>query len=134
MNTEKVAKAMARTINADLKKVEEVKAEDLAEYDLIGFGSGIYFGKHHKALLDFIANLPPQNKAAFIFSTSGIGIKIWHHQLRNILKQKGFTIKGEFNCPGFENYGILKLIGGFRKDHPNEKDLEKACKFVKSLI
>jgi hypothetical protein len=32
----------------------------LAEYDLIGFGSGIYYGKHHKTLLDFVAGLPQQ--------------------------------------------------------------------------
>ena len=42
MSTEKIAKAMAETMNAKLVKVEDAQAEDLADYDLIGFGSGIY--------------------------------------------------------------------------------------------
>jgi len=42
MNTEKVAKAMAEAINADLRKVEEVTPAMLAEYDLPG-------GPHHSS-------------------------------------------------------------------------------------
>jgi len=134
MNTEKVAKAMAEVINADLRKVEEVKPAMLAEYDLIGFGSGIYYGKHHKTLLDFVAGLPQQDKAAFVFSTSGGAMKIMHRELRAALVQKGFAIKGEFTCPGFEMYGVFKLIGGFRRGHPNAKDLKKARAFAKGLL
>lgn len=134
MNTEKVARAMSEAMNADLRRIEEVNADMLADYDLIGFGSGIYFGKHHKALLKFVINLSQQNRTAFVFSTSGIGIKIWHRELRSALTQKGFIIKGEFACPGFENYGMFKTIGGFRKGHPNAKDLEKAQVFAKNLL
>ena len=134
MNTEKVAKAMAEAINADLRKVEEVTPAMLAEYDLIGFGSGIYYGKHHKTLLDFVAGLPQQGKAAFVFSTSGGALKIMHRELRAALVQKGFEIKGEFTCPGFETIGMFKHIGGFRKGRPNAKDLEKARTFAKGLL
>lgn len=134
MNTEKVAKVMADAIHADLRKVDEIRPDMLAEYDLIGFGSGIFFGKHHETLLDFVAGLPQQGKAAFIFSTSGGALKIMHRDLRAALVQKGFTIKGEFTCPGFEMYGIFKLIGGFRKGRPNAKDLENARMFAKGLL
>ena len=34
------------------------KKRDIEKYDLIGFGSGIYFGKHHKKLLKFIDEIP----------------------------------------------------------------------------
>ena len=134
MNTEKVAKAMAEAINADLRKIEEVEPAMLEDYDLIGFGSGIFFGKHHETLLNFVSGLPPQGKAAFIFSTSGGALKIMHRDLRAALTQKGFAIKGEFTCPGFEMYGIFKLIGGFRKGRPNAKDLDKARAFAKGLL
>jgi flavodoxin len=134
MNTEKVARAMAEAINADLRKVEEVKPTMLAEYDLIGFGSGIYKGKHYETLLDFVAGLPLQGKAAFVFSTSGGATKSWHRGLRAALVQKGFTIKGEFTCPGFQNNGLHSLFGGFRKGRPNAKDLEKARVFVRDLL
>lgn len=52
MKTEKVAKTMAEAMNVQLTKVEDVRPEELAGYDLIGFGSGIYGLKHHKALID----------------------------------------------------------------------------------
>ena len=134
MNTEKVAKAMAEAIKADLRKVEDVEPAILADYDLIGFGSGIFYGKHHKSLLDFVAGLPQQEKTAFVFSTSGGAMKTFHKELRAALLLKGFVIKGEFTCPGFEYYGAFKLIGGFRKGHPNVKDLEKGKMFARSLL
>jgi len=57
-NTEKVVKIMASVLEADLLKPDEIDKKILFDYDLIGFGSGIYFGKHHKRLLDFINSLP----------------------------------------------------------------------------
>lgn len=134
MNTEKVAKVMAEAISADLRNVDEVQPTMLEEYDLIGFGSGIFFGKHHEVLLNFVSGLPQQNKTAFIFSTSGGALKIMHRELRAALVQKGFAIKGEFTCPGFEIYGIFKLFGGFRKGRPNAKDLENARAFAKGIL
>ncbi|NPV50955.1 MAG: flavodoxin [Candidatus Methanofastidiosum sp.] len=135
MNTEKVARAMAEAINADIRKVEDAKSSMLAKYDLIGFGSGIYYGKHHETLLDFVNGLPQQEgKAAFVFSTSGGSIKSMNRELRRALMEKGFTIKGEFTCPGFETFGVFGLIGGFRKGRPNVKDLDKAQKFAKGLL
>lgn len=38
-----------------LRKAEEVKPAMQAEYDLIDFVSGIYRGKNHETLLDFVA-------------------------------------------------------------------------------
>ena len=134
MNTEKVAKAMAKSMKADLKKVEDAKPEMLKKYGLIGFGSGIYFCRHHELIINFVKNLPKQSKDAFIFSTSGFETKLWHNSLKSELKKKGFKIKGEFNCPGFETYGIFGLIGGFRKGRPSKTDLKNAEEFAKALI
>jgi len=49
-NTEKVAKVMAEELKADLTPTTDAKPDTLMTGDLIGFGSGIYFGKHHKTL------------------------------------------------------------------------------------
>jgi flavodoxin len=133
MNTEKVAKAMADVQGAKLAQPGEIDPASLAGYDLIGFGSGIYMGKHHKTLLDFAETLPHPGKAAFVFSTCGSG-KNQHGALRDILVQKGFAIKGEFTCAGFDTFGPFKFIGGLKKGHPDEKDLEDARAFARGLL
>ena len=50
-NTEKVAKAMAEELEADLVPVSQAQPDIITTYELIGFGSGIYFMKFHKSLL-----------------------------------------------------------------------------------
>ncbi len=137
-NTEKVAKAMGRVLKAKLWKAGEANVEKLKDFKLIGFGSGIYFAKHHQSLLKFVEGLPPmKGKKAFIFSTAGVKRRGYasnaHKKLRDLLKSKGFDIVGEFNCPGWDTYGILKLIGGINKGRPNREDLEKAEKFARGL-
>ena len=49
-NTMKVAKVIAAELNADIKKPSEVNTHQLTEYDVIGFGSGIYNRRHHISL------------------------------------------------------------------------------------
>jgi len=137
-NTEKVAGMIANVLNAELLDSKDVNESIIARYDLVGFGSGIYFGNHHKSLLDIAERLPPaQNKKAFIFSTSGMGrIPVFNKlndKLKKILMGKGFEITGEFSCRGFDTYGVLKFIGGIRKGRPDERDLRNAAEFAKEL-
>jgi flavodoxin len=137
-NTEKIAKAMANTLDATLLEVKQANASMLEQYDLIGFGSGIYFGKHHESLLDFVDKLPVlRNKKAFIFSTSGLR-KIWlvHNfdkPLKGKLQRKGFDIIGEFSCRGLDTYRATVLVGGINKGRPNAKDLKQAENFARGL-
>ncbi len=49
-NTLKLAKAMAQTLGCYCVTVDEALALNLNEYETIGLGSGIYFGKHHPKL------------------------------------------------------------------------------------
>ena len=135
-NTEKIALVFAKTLEAQVKAPTEVDPNGLSDYDLVGFGSGISFGKHYKDLLDFADKLPnATNKKVFIFSTSGQahnGPK-FHRKLREALESKGFNIVGEFNCVGFDTYGALKIFGGIQKGHPNEDDLKQAEAFALGL-
>jgi len=137
-NTGKVARVMADILDADLLQVKQVDANMLEQYDLIGFGSGIYFGKHHESLLDFVDKLPLiRNKKAFIFSTSGLRKMPFVHnfdkQLRKKLQRKGFDIIGEFSCRGFDTSRAAMIVGGINKDRPNVKDLKKAEDFARGL-
>lgn len=134
-NTEKVAKAIAEVLGAEMRKAWEVRPEELLSYDLLGFGSGIYYWKHHRALFKLLDSLPNvEGKKAFIFSTAGINVPfINHRKLRKALKEKGFEIVGEFSCRGWDTNGWLEKIGGLNKGHPDERDLERARKFAEGL-
>ena len=143
MNTEKVAKAMTEAVNAQLTTIEDVRPEELAGYDLIGFGSGIYGLKHHKTLIDLIEAMPAMDKNVFVFSTCGNVREVNHKLIKEKLTERGCHIVGEFTCFG-EFAGALRLnrdwngalafIGGKNKGHPDEKDLENARAFAKGLL
>jgi flavodoxin len=137
-NTERVAKVIANILDADLLQVEQADASMLEQYDLIGFGSGIYFGKHHKILLDFADRLPVlRNKKAFIFSTSGLRKMRFIHNfdkpLKEKLERKGFDIIGEFSCRGYDTSQAAMIVGGINRGRPNAKDLKRAEDFARGL-
>lgn len=138
-NTKKIAKAMAETLNARLVAVGEVSEASIWKYDLIGFGSGIYFRKHHQGLLSFVENTEHQNgRKAFIFSTSGMRriplLNDFNKELRKRLLAKGFEIVDEFNCRGWDTYPLfVRHFGGICKGRPNKNDIEKAKRFAEGL-
>ncbi|NIA09870.1 MAG: flavodoxin [Nitrospiraceae bacterium] len=141
-NTRKIAKAMAEVLDAELRKPDEVNPDDIKNYGLIGFGSGIYFGKHHKSLLRFVDKLDGNGKNAFIFSTSGYKklplINNFDKSLVRRLSRRGFSIIGSFNCKGqkayYNNPGMkIKPLGGMEKNRPNQEDIENAKRFAKSM-
>ncbi|ABR56835.1 flavodoxin family protein [Methanococcus aeolicus] len=133
-NTKKIADAMAEVLNAEVIAPENVSSEDIKKYDLVGFGSGIYIGKHHKKLLKLADNLPNgENKTVFVFSTSDNWKQNYHKPLMDKLNSRGYKTVGEFNCKGFDDWFIFKLIGGRNKGHPNKKDIENAKKFAENI-
>jgi flavodoxin len=133
-NTERVAKVIAEETGADLVTAGTAQSAALSEYDLIGFGSGIYFGKHHKTLVEFVDGIPAgRGKPAFIFSTSGRGGTDMHAALRGLLKERGFFIVGEFACKGWDSWGPMKLIGGINRGRPNADDIAAARVFAREL-
>jgi flavodoxin len=138
MNTEKIAKVMAKVLDAQIKWPDQIDPKELADYDMVGFGSGIYGEKHHKLLLDLADKLPQvTNRKAFIFSTSAIMGKDKvagdHKRLKEKLKSKGYIIVDEFACKGFNTNSFMKYFGGMNKGRPNAQDLENAREFALNL-
>ncbi len=131
MNTEKVAQAMAEAMNATLKKAGEARPEELAGYDLIGIGSGIYAGKYHKSLFKLVEKLPRLEKDVFVFSTAGGPDEKFDKPMKDLLVSKGARIVGEFRCPGAA--GLLGFTWA-NKGHPDEQDLDAARAFAKGLL
>ena len=137
-NTEKVANVFAKVLDAQIKTPQQINPEELQEYILIGFGSGIYGEKHHKLLLDLADKLPHvTNRKAFIFSTSAIQGKAKvakdHLLLREKLQSKGYMIVDEFSCKGFNTNSFMKYFGGMNKGRPNAEDLKHAEEFAQNL-
>ncbi|EKF85669.1 flavodoxin family protein [Methanobacterium formicicum] len=134
-NTEKVAEMIVPVLGAEIKWPEDVNPEEIKEYDLIGFGSGIYGGIHHKTLLELADKLPETtDKKAFIFSTSA-GVEKSktiksHSALREKLQSKGYIIVNEFQCRGF----LGKIGLGISRGHPDAQDLKHAEVFAQNLI
>lgn len=131
-NTKRIAEVMAESLEANLLDLKDVNQDIIKEYDLIGFGSGIYNLKPHKKLREFVGELDDvKNKKAFVFSTSGRGKP--NKWLKEKLTSKGFEIIGEFNCKGYDTYALTKLIGGINKGKPDEEDFKNAEEFAKGL-
>jgi len=142
-NTEKIARAIAGVLDAPIQAPREINPAELQEYDLIGFGSGIYDEKNHPDLLDLADRAPPvANGKAFILSTSGVpfglltaeSVRQFHAPLRAKLQAKGYTVLDEFCCAGFNTNSFLKVLGGVNKGRPNGEDLQQAREFAENLL
>ena len=145
-NTRKVAEVFAKVLDAQIKAPQQINPEELQDYDLVGFGSGIDTGKNYKELLDFGDRLPQvTDKKAFVFSTSGMPVGVsgqqrleeytskCHTTLKETLQSKGYTIVDEFGCAGFNTNKFLKYFGGINKGRPNSEDLKHAEAFAEKL-
>lgn len=131
-NTMKIAQAMADALNAQVLSAADVNAGELGDYDLVGFGSGIYFGRHHRLLRTLIASLNPVPDSVFVYSTAGLPFlsHLFHWSLRRILTKRGCSVVSEFSCRGWDTVGPLLLLGGINRRHPNEEDKHKAKMFA----
>lgn len=137
-NTAQVAGVIANILHADVCTPDEAVPERILDYDLIGFGSGIYFGRFHASLRQWVDQMPDisqLHRKAFVFSTEGLPALawLWHWSLKSRLKNKGFDVIGEFHCSGFDTVGPLSLLGGLNRRHPDERDLENAAAFAREM-
>ena len=136
-NTRHVADRMAEVLDAEVVTPESVDPESLREYELVGFGSGIYYMTVDARLRDLIRHLPAvDNVRAFTFFTSGarkIPLMDYNKPLRKQLESKGFEVIGSFSCRGFDTVGPFGFIGGINRGRPNEHDLNRAAALAVSL-
>jgi flavodoxin len=132
-NTKKIAEAMSETVPMTIIDINDAQKYDFRDYDIIGFGSGIYYGKHDKRLFELADTLTEDKSYAFVFSTSGMGADKDNRALAESLERKNKIILGSFACKGLYKYFIFKLIGGKNKGHPDKNDLKNAQNFIKCV-
>ena len=145
-NTARVAKAMAEALGARVVTPAQTSPGEIADCQMVGFGSGIYGGRHHEDLLSLADQLSDVKDAVvFIFSTNGVParfmgeesmlryIQKYHAPLRNRLLSTGVAVAGEFTCPGLNTNSFLRFFGGLNKGRPNTDDLRRAASFAGGL-
>ncbi|MEV0246607.1 flavodoxin family protein [Nocardia sp. NPDC050712] len=136
-NTKQIADVVGEVIGARVVTPEEVDATQLAGYDLVGFGSGIFLGSFHARLREFVQALPPAPQTkAFVFATSGFpdaGFQRFSRPLVRQLTQKGFDVVDTFSCRAHDTYLPFKLVGGIRKGRPDASDLAAARTWAEGL-
>lgn len=130
-NTLKIAEAMSEVAPLTVVELENAKNYNFKEYDIVGFGSGIYYGKHDKELIEFVKTLCDKPAYSFVISTSGTNnYQKYNKALVTLLESKNKTVLGSFGCKGLDKFFVFKLFGGLNKDHPNEADFDAAQQFI----
>ncbi|MFE0024694.1 flavodoxin family protein [Amycolatopsis sp. NPDC059021] len=136
-NTKRVADVMGRVLGAPVVDPDEVDTAELAECDLVGFGSGIFTMDFHSRLRHFVESLPDGEwRAAFVFATSGLPeprFRPYTRRLGRLLERKGFEVTEPFLCRGFDTYLPFRLVGGIRKGRPGPSELDAARAFAERL-
>lgn len=134
-NTLKIAEAMSEVSPTTVTELSNIGYYKLDEYDIIGFGSGIYFGKHDKELLKTVKSLCIKQRFTFIFSTSGSAkFEKNNATLKRVLELKDKIVLGSFGCKGHTKWFPLSLFGGINKHHPDMNDFEAAQQFIENII
>jgi flavodoxin I len=159
-NTEKIAKAIyeeaSKKHQAQLKKIKEVKPEDLGNYDFVFLGSPCHSGDlaaPAKKLLAAIPKSPRYKLAAFLTHMSEVskdhgGYNACIRSLEDFKKDKQVDLKGVYDCQGVPSQQVAELIKKVRnlpaeefenrmkeaRKHPSAEDIQKAKEFVAKVL
>ena len=133
-NTYKLVEAIADKFDVDTIDVKEAAAADLSQYDLIGFASGIAFGKFYPDIMDFAKKNLPENKKVFLLYTCGKDSKNYSNAMKALAAEKGCDVLGFYGSLGYDTFGPFKLIGGISKNHPTTSEISGAVEFFEKLI
>jgi flavodoxin I len=159
-NTEKIAKAIyeeaSKNHQAQLKKIKEVKPEDLGNYDLVFLGAPCQandLAAPAKRLLNTIPRSPKFKVAGFFTHMSPVSEKHSGHEkcvacFQNISKEKQIGLEGLYDCQGMPAPKLLEImkknvtvsddqweksVQEMRK-HPSTEDIKKAKEFAQHVL
>ena len=133
-STKKLAEAIANQYDVHLIDATKQHSADLSAYDLIGFASGIDFGKFYESVEQFLEKNLPENKRVFFLYTCARVSDRFTETIKTAARKKGAVMLGEYGCRGFNTYGPWKMIGGMNKGHPSEEEQQGAVEFFESLL
>ena len=132
-NTRKVAEYLAKRQKIDLVDAEAVKDIDYEMYDLIGFASGLDFGKFYPSVTELALKLP-RGKKVYALYTCAKDAQKYGLQIAEIARKCDCQWLGKYGCKGWNTYGPWKLIGGMNKNHPSAEELVAAEQFYLDVL
>ena len=158
-NTEKIARAISEeTSRADvtvMKKLEDVRPEDVGAYHIIFIGSPVHGNQLNGNVKYFLEDLAPssgQKIAGFVThgaaSYADQEMNLVAEPLKTACQDKGMEYKGCFNCQGAVGeflYDMMKSELNLSEDewdewvlemkrHPNEDDAVHARRFAREVL
>lgn len=107
---------------------------DLSPYELIGFASGIAFGKYYPQLMEFARRHLPENRKVFALHTAGSPRAGYAKELLSLVGERHCDCLGVYQCKGFDTFGPFKVLGGINKQHPSEEEIEGTVAFFHHII
>ena len=114
-NTKKLLDAIEEKHAVTLIDVTRKQEYDLRGFDLIGFASGVYYGKLAKQVVSFAQINLPDGKDIFTIYTFGGAGKDVASELMEVADKRHCKSVGSYNCFGFDTFGPFKLVGGIKK-------------------
>lgn len=133
-NTMKIAEVMAEAAPLTIVDVADAEHYNVGDYDIVGYGSGIYAGKFGKKIINHINKNLEDLKNVFVFSTSGTGKERYNESLVAYLNEQCKNVLGSFACKGLCKWFIFTLVGGIAKGHPDMNDFDEAQTFIEQVI
>ena len=133
-NTKKLLDAIADRQEVTLVDVTKKQEYDLRSFDLIGFASGVYYGKLAKQVVSFAQINLPDGKDIFTIYTFGGAGKDVDSELMQVADKRHCKKVGAYHCYGFDTFGPFKLVGGIQKGHPTEEEIQGAVDFYSHLM
>ncbi len=138
-NTEKVAQAIARGLEASGAKAELLRLEStapasLARFDFIGLGAPSFYFKLPFNVKWFMKAMPRMDgKHAFGFLTDGGHPGLALSEMKRRFARRGMAMVDAFRCLGVDTYP--PFIGtGRQAGHPDKEDLAAAESFGRGLL
>ena len=109
-NTEKLVRHLSNRFGITLINAENTSAINYDSYDLIGFASGIDFGKFYPHVTE-LAQKMPEGKLVYALYTCAKDNKKYGSQIESIAAATNCRYLGKFGCKGYNTYGPWKIIG-----------------------
>lgn len=158
-NTEKIASAifeeLSQAADAQFKKLDNVTANEVAEYDCLFVGSPLHSGDLAQPVKDFLKEMKGksgQKMAGFITHFAPAypdqEMDAFTKSLKSACQENGMEYVGSFDCQGYLNDALHKPVQekmGLSDEQwagmveqmtgkPNEEDVINAKAFVQSLL